>query len=90
VITATDDGLVRTHDEMRELLTYAVPGARVTVEPIVLAGTTAAMERSRRWRLAVDRIGREPLETVSIYALPCRAQDIAATARRYADEALAR
>ena len=87
-ITAPDDGWLRTHDEVRELLTYAVPGAAVTLSPVAIPGTAAGNARARRYQIAVRRIGRAPLPTADTYTLPCLAEPLARRARELADHAM--
>lgn len=87
-VTAADD-VVRTHDEMAELLRYAIPGARIRLHPVASPGTPKGAQQARGYTIALDVIGRAPIERVSMYTLPCFAAPMRAHARRVADEALA-
>ena len=87
-VTAPDDGLVRSHDEMLELLRYAVPGARVALHPVAIPGTLKGAQQTRRYTIAVPCIGRDPVPSASMYSLPCPAAPMIANARRLADDAL--
>lgn len=82
------DDWVTTHDGARELLTYAVPGARVRLSPVALPGTREANAKARRYQITVPRLGREPVETADLYTLPCLAGPLARRARQLADHAL--
>lgn len=88
LVTAPDDGWLRTHDEARELLTYAVPGARVTLAPVAGPGTPKGAAQARRYQITVRRIGHDPLPTADTYTLPCLAEPLARRARELADHAL--
>lgn len=83
-----DDDWIHTHDSARELLTYAVPGARVKLSPVALPGTTAGNAKARRYQITVRRLGRDPIETADLYTLPCLAAPLARRARALADFAL--
>jgi hypothetical protein len=88
VITTRDDNWCRTHDEVRDLLTYAVPGARVTLTPVALPGSAVRNAGARRYEVTVPRIGVELPPTADTYTLPCRAEPLARRARELADYAL--
>lgn len=88
MITTTDDNWCRTHDDVRDLLIYAVPGARVTLTPVALPGSTMRNAGSRRYEVAVPRVGRVLPPTADVYTLPCRAEPLARRARELADYAL--
>ena len=88
MITALDDGDVHTHDDALSLLSYAVPGARVTTAPVYAPGSLEAAASVRRYEIRVDRVGREPVTTSHVYSLPVHAGDLAASARRAADAAM--
>lgn len=87
-VTARDDEWCRTHEDVQQLLTYAVPGARVTLTPVALPGSTMRAAGSRRYEVKVPRIGVEPPPTADVYTLPCRAEPLARRARELADYAL--
>lgn len=87
-VTTPDDGYLHTHDEARELLAYAVEGARVTLHPVRDPGTGAAGLATRRYEITVPRLGRAPVTTCDVYALPCHAETLARSARSAADRAL--
>lgn len=88
MITARDDGWARTHEDVEQLLRYAVPGARVTTAPVHLPGTLEAAASVRRYEIRIDRVGRDPVTSAHIYSLPVHAGDLAASARRAADAAM--
>lgn len=83
-----EDDYVRTHDDALALLTYAVPGARVTLAPVRDPGTGAAGLATRRYEITVERAGRAPVTTCDVYCLPCHAGTLARGARLAADRAL--
>jgi hypothetical protein len=87
MITAADDGWVRTQDDLRDLLTYAVPGARVQLAPIPGDPRPETVRRTRRVVLSLDRVGGR-LETTDLVSLPVRAEDLARRARQLADAAM--
>ena len=89
MITTPDDGLVRSHDEVEQLLRYALPGARVTLAPVAVPGTARAAASTRRYDIVLPRIGRASITTASAYSLPCDAARLAQGAREAADRALA-
>lgn len=82
------DDYVRTHDGARELLTYAVPGARVTIGRVADAGSPEADAATRRYEITVPRLGRTPVTVCAVYALPVHAGTLARSARLAADRAL--
>lgn len=88
MITTPDDGLVRSHDEVEQLLRYALPGARVTLAPVAVPGTAQAAASTRRYDIVLPRIGRASITTASAYSLPCDADRLARGAREAADRAL--
>ena len=88
MITTSDDGDVRTHDDALSLLRYAGPGARVTTSLVYEPGDLEAAASVRRYEIRVDRVGREPVTTSHVYSLPVCAADLAASARRAADAAM--
>jgi hypothetical protein len=81
MITTHDDDLLRSHDEVRDLLRDGLPGVDVRLERVHLPGSQRASESTRRYTLAVPRIGRDPIATGDLYSLPCRAGPILARAR---------
>ena len=87
MVTTWDDDLLRSHDEVLDLLRYALPGVRVRVEPVALPGTARAAQSTRRLTLTVDRVGRDPLVSADLYSLPCRSGPILARARELVDRA---
>jgi hypothetical protein len=88
MITARDDGWARTHEDVEQLLRYAVPGAKVLFEPVAKPGSTERNAGARRYRVSVPRIGRDPIETADIYTLPVRVEPMARRVRELADYAL--
>lgn len=88
MVTAKDDALVRTHDEVEQLLRYAVPGAHVQFSQVREPGTTRANASTRRYEITLPRIGRTPITTASAYSLPCEAVRLAQSARAAADRAI--
>jgi hypothetical protein len=89
MITAPDDGLLHSHEEVEQLLRYALPGARVTLVPVAVPGSTRAAASTRRYDIVLPRVGREPITTASVYSLPCDAARLAQGARAEADRAMA-
>ncbi len=86
-VVAIDDGWVRTHDEVSELLRYAVPGADVRLSPVALPGNPRGNARARCYQISLRRIGRDPVPTADTYTLPCLAAPLARRARELADNA---
>jgi NADPH-dependent 2,4-dienoyl-CoA reductase/sulfur reductase-like enzyme len=81
-VTTTDDGFVRTHEDARRLLRYAVPGARVTFE--------MKTARSCGYEISVRQHGLPDLCVVGSYTLPCLADRIASHARAQVEAGLKR
>ena len=81
MVTTHDDDLLRSHDEVRDLLRYGLPGVRVRLDPVAIPGTAKAAQSTRRFALIVDKIGRDPVEVGDLYSLPCLAGPILARAR---------
>jgi hypothetical protein len=78
----TEPDTLRTHDDARALLTYAVPGARVEVyRPPLRHWAQRNSERSRAYRITVRRHGAEVACVEGSYALPCDALRLATHAR---------
>jgi hypothetical protein len=82
--TAPDDGLVRTHEDARALLTYAVPGARVDLRRPA-PGT--ARESTRSYEITIRRHGAPSVCVVGGYSLPAIADRLASHARRQVEDA---
>jgi hypothetical protein len=82
VITAPDDGFVRTHDDARSLLAYAVPGARLAFDP--------KTPRSCGYEITVRQHGLPDLCVLGSYTLPANAQRLADHARAQVERELAR
>jgi hypothetical protein len=85
LIASTDDGLVRTHDDMKALLTYAVPGATVRVfRPRLKSWAQHQTEASMGYEITIRRGGAEALALVGSYSLstPPTAAGIIANTRR--------
>lgn len=83
MITAPETfGLVWTHDDARSVLTYAVPGARVTFTP--------KTQRSTAYQITVRRFGAPSLCVLGSYSLPCTADRIAANAREQVEKEMAK
>lgn len=80
--------LVTTHDGARDLLAYAIPGARVTIHPVAVPGTAEAAARTRRYEIVIERAGRAPVTVADAYSLPVHAGTLARAARAKADAAL--
>lgn len=72
--------LVRTHDEARALLTYAVLGARVEFHRVRDDSPHAARARSYQIVLR-DAFGREAVCLTDTYVLPLPAARLAQSAR---------
>lgn len=73
MITAPDDGWVRTHDDALDLLRAAASGARVRVSRI--SSQDRAAERARRYEVLLDRIGGSASQA-DLYSLPCLASPL--------------
>ncbi len=82
------DDYVATHDGARTLLTYAVPGARVSLSRVLDAGSPAADAATRRYEITVERLGRAPVTTCAVYSLPVHAGTLARSARLAVEAAL--
>lgn len=83
MITAPDDGVLRTHDDAAALLRAAAPGATVRVLRIRGEG-----DKVRRYEVCLDRVGRAPVHQTATYGLPCPAEPLRAhVARLLAPEA---
>ena len=79
MITAPDDDLVRTHDEARALLSYAIPGATLRVWR--LPEMDSAHDRGRGYELSIARDGgTSGVLAWGAYALPTRASKLVAAA----------
>ena len=90
MIVATDDGMVRSHDDALALLTYTVTGAKVRVwqRPLRYA-EDRVLERSRSYEITVRPHGREEAAVLGSYHLPINANDLARSARLQVESALA-
>jgi len=82
------DDLVTTHDGARELLSYALTGARVTLHRVAVPGSAEAAARTRRYEIVVERAGCDPITVADAYSLPVHAGTLARSARQKADAAL--
>ena len=90
MITSTDDGLVRSHDDALALLTYAVPGATVRVwQRSLRYAEDRVLERSRSYEITVKPHGRDEVAVLGSYSLPIGANDLAHSARKQVESALA-
>lgn len=87
-LTATDDGMVRTHDDLAALLRYALPGARVRLERLADDPRPETVRRARRVVLEMERIGGT-VSAVDIVSLPVRADAIARRFVTLADSTVA-
>ena len=87
MITATDDRMVRTHDDLLTVLVYAVPGARVRLEPIREDPRPETVKRTRRLVISLDRAGGA-IDAVDLVSLPVNAERIANRAREVVEAAL--
>jgi hypothetical protein len=82
MLTSPDDGLVRSHEEARAVLTYAVPGACVSIyRPRLQDVRQHTTERSRAYTITVRRMGREDAAVIGSYTLPVAAERLARHAR---------
>lgn len=68
-----DGPFARTHDVAQAALRGECDrlGARVTFTRAAHAG-----ERTRRYEIALDRVGSEPFTSASLYSLPVRLADL--------------
>jgi len=90
VITASDDGMIRSHDDARALLTYTVTGAKVRVwQRAFRYAEDRVLERSRSYEITVRPHGREEVAVLGSYHLPVNANDLARSARQQVESALA-
>lgn len=87
MVTTRDDGLVRTHDEARALLSYSAGGALVEIASVRGhdRDTCDARDATRRYQVTVP--GAAPV--VALYSLPARAADLARDVREAAASAFA-
>lgn len=65
-VTTHDDDLVRTHDEARELLKYAAPGATVVIEPC-----RPPAPDWRKFTVVLDVAPGYATSAGDAYSLPC-------------------
>jgi hypothetical protein len=87
MITANDDGWVRTHDDMRALLKYAALGATVIFDPVKRAKRHSAQDASREFTVVLDAAPHHAVNHTDIYALPCRAAPMFRRVRDLCDTA---
>jgi hypothetical protein len=78
----TTEDLVRTHDAARDLLTYAVPGARVKIWRV-----RGGSDRARGYSVTVERLGHKHTSAADAYALPCPVSKLYEHAKRLAETA---
>lgn len=76
MVTATDDGFARTHDDAQALIRYAVPGARVEFSRV-----PEAREQTRRYTITVTRMGGKTEAVQGMYSLPAMAARLSTNAR---------
>jgi hypothetical protein len=76
MITATDDGWIRTHDEAQALLRYSAIGARVEFSRIA-----EGREQTRRYTITVDRMGGKADAVRGMYSLPVNADRLITNTR---------
>lgn len=82
--------MVRSHDDAKALLTYAVPGAKVRVWQRGLRyAEDRILERSRSYEITVKPHGCEMVAVLGSYSLPIAASDLAQSARKQVESALA-
>jgi hypothetical protein len=80
VITAPFDGYARTHDDARDLIRGAVPGARVVFFP--------KTPRSTGYEITVRVHGAPDVCVAGAYSLPAPAAQIANHARTQVERAM--
>lgn len=84
MIVATDDGLLRSHDDASALLRYCVTGASVRIYR-----RHNSREKSRSYEITVKPHGRETIAVLGSYSLPVAASQLANDARKQVESALA-
>lgn len=82
MITARDDGFIRTHDDAQALLRYAVPGARIEFTRL-----KTGRDQTRGYVISVSRIGSPVVAVEGAYSLPANAAQMAKHTREQADRA---
>lgn len=90
MIAASDDGLLRTHDDASALLRYCVTGAKVRIYKRRLQRwDERVLERSRSYEITVQPHGSETIAVIGSYSLPVAAEQLARDARKQVESALA-
>lgn len=82
-VMMVDDGWVRTHDEMRELLRYTAIGATVVIERIEVEHAPDA----RRFTVVLDAAPDFATSCAEIYSLPCLAEPMQLRLRNLCERA---
>jgi hypothetical protein len=87
-VSARDDGIARSHEEVEAVLYYAVPGARVTIRrPHLRAWNQKNTEAERVYEIAIQRGSRSHVRSGG-YSLPVNANQLARDARNAIAEAM--
>ncbi len=80
-VSSPDDGLARCHEEAAQVLSYAVPGARVSIRrPHLRAWNQKNTEADRVYEIRVER-GDRSVVRMGAYSLPALAAQLANDAR---------
>ncbi len=77
MVTATDDGWIRTHDDVEALLRYAALGATVVFGRIRSEKNHSAIGASREFTVVMDAAPHHAVNGRDIYTLPCKAPALA-------------
>ncbi len=86
MITADDNGLLLCHEEARQCLTYAVPGARVSIARV---DGSVGRESTRSYTIKLKRdCGEADVCVIGAYTLPAVADRIASHAREQVEQRL--
>ena len=78
---AYQDDIVRTHDEMLDLLRHAVPGAIVTLRHSIKEKDLSVLEASAAYEVRLPAAPHVSTGLADFYSLPCSASAMAQRAR---------
>lgn len=85
--TATDDGMVWSHDEARQLLTYGLPGATVSMyRPRRLTIDQRLYDQDMAYSVTLKNWGAHDVVVVGSYSLPAPASRLLNDARKRVDD----
>jgi hypothetical protein len=76
MITASDNGWVRTHDEAETLLRYSALGATVVYDPLRRSKNKEAIQRTREFSIVLDSAPSHAINHLDMYTLPVRASHL--------------